>query len=40
VVNISQIATIDKADLSERIGKLQPETIDAIRNGLHLLISR
>ena len=40
VVNVSQVATIDKADLVERIGKLGPATIDLIRSGLQLLFDR
>ena len=40
VVNVSQVATIDKTDLGERIGKLPPATVDLIRSGLHLLFDR
>jgi len=40
VVNVSQVLTIDKSELVERIGKLPPETIDAIRSGLSLLFDR
>ena len=40
VVNVSQVATVDKIDLGERIGKLPPATIDAIRSGLQLLLDR
>jgi len=40
VVNVSQVTTIDKADLVERIGKLPPATIDLIRNGLQLLFDQ
>jgi mRNA interferase MazF len=40
VVNVSQVATVDKVDLAERIGKLPPATVDAIRNGLQLLLDR
>ena len=40
VVNVSQVATVDKTDLAERIGKLPPATVDAIRSGLQLLLDR
>jgi mRNA interferase MazF len=40
VVNVSQVATVDKIDLAERIGKLPPATVDAIRSGLQLLFDR
>jgi mRNA interferase MazF len=37
VVNVSQILTIDKAELVERIGKIPAGTLDAVLNGLELL---
>ena len=37
VVNVSQLLTVDKAELRERIGRLSVNSIDAIRSGLHLL---
>jgi mRNA interferase MazF len=40
VVNITQVATVDKSELVERIGKLSAGTVDAIREGLHLLFDR
>lgn len=40
VVNVSQVATVDKRDLAERIGKLPAGTVDVIRNGLQLLLDR
>ncbi len=40
VVNISQIATVDKAELSEYAGTLSRESIAALRDGLHLLFER
>jgi mRNA interferase MazF len=40
VVNVSQILTVDKAELTERIGKLPASTVDAIRGGLQLLFDR
>ncbi|MGA3187704.1 MAG: type II toxin-antitoxin system PemK/MazF family toxin [Bryobacteraceae bacterium] len=40
VVNVSQVVTVDKADLGERIGKLPPAVVDVIRGGLQLLFDR
>jgi len=40
VVNVSQIFTIDKSELTERLGKLPAATVDAIRSGLQLLFDR
>jgi len=40
VVNVSRILTVDKAELTERIGELPQFTIDAIRVGLNLLFGR
>ena len=40
VVNISQVVTVDKTELVERLGKLSNSKIDAIRQGLHLLLER
>ena len=40
VVNVSQVLTVDKSELVERIGRLPVETVDAIRKGLHLLFDR
>jgi mRNA interferase MazF len=40
VVNVSQVLTVEKADLVERIGKLPAGSIEAIRSGLHLLFDR
>lgn len=37
VVNISQIVTVDKADLVERIGSLPASRIDQIIEGIRLL---
>ena len=39
VVNVSQVLTVDKSELMDRIGKLPPETIEAIRTGLYLLFA-
>ena len=40
VVNVSQVVTVDKAELSERVGRLPSGKVDAIRRGLHLLSDR
>jgi mRNA interferase MazF len=40
VVNVSQILTIDKSELTERIGQLPAATIQSIRTGLQLLFDR
>ena len=37
VVNVSQIFTVDKADLVEKIGTLSPERIRQILDGVRLL---
>ncbi len=40
VVNVSQLATVDKMDLVERIGKLSTGSLDAVCRGLALLFER
>ena len=40
VVNVSQVVTVDKSELSERVGRLSGNAINAIRDGLHLLFDR
>ncbi len=40
VVNVSQLVTVDKIELQQRIGRLSASTIDAIRSGLALLSDR
>ena len=40
VVNVSQLLTVDKAELTEKIGKLHAERVDAIRRGITRLIDR
>lgn len=40
VVNVSQILTIDKTELTRRIGKLPANTMEAIRSGIQLLFDR
>jgi mRNA interferase MazF len=38
VINISQIITVDKADLVEKIGRLSPARIKQIIDGIKLLV--
>jgi mRNA interferase MazF len=40
VVNVSQILTVDKSELMEFLGRLSSSSINAIRDGLHLLFER
>jgi mRNA interferase MazF len=40
VVNISQLLTVDKAELVECIGKLSVTAAGAVRDGLYLLFDR
>ena len=40
VVNVSQILTVDKSELSEYLGELSADAARAVRNGLHLLFDR
>jgi mRNA interferase MazF len=40
VVNVSQLVTVNKADLDEQIGDLPGAKVDAIREGLQLLFER
>lgn len=40
VVNISQILTVDKAELREYIGKVGLAAASAVREGLHMLFDR
>ena len=37
VVNVSQILTIEKSELTHRVGKLPANIVDAIHDGLQLL---
>jgi len=37
VVNVSQILTVNKAELTERVGALRPGTVKAVLTGLDLL---
>jgi mRNA interferase MazF len=38
VVNISQLYTVDKADLVEKIGTLSPDRVQQILDGIYLLL--
>jgi len=38
VVNISQVITVDKEDLTERIGSLSPARMSDVLHGLYLLL--
>ncbi len=38
VVNISQIYTVDKKDLSEKIGTLSPERVQEMLDGMDLIL--
>jgi mRNA interferase MazF len=38
VVNISQIVTVDRAYLTEKIGTLLPQRIREVLDGIHLLV--
>ncbi len=40
VVNVSQVMTVDRSELVDRIGELRGEVIDGIRSGLALLFDR
>lgn len=39
VVNVSQLITIDKSFLSERVGRLSPRLLTAVEDGLRLALS-
>lgn len=38
VANVSQVITVDKAFLVERVGQLKPQTLDQIADGLRLVL--
>jgi mRNA interferase MazF len=40
VVNVSQVYTVDKAELADRIGRLPQPAVDAVLAGLQLLFER
>lgn len=39
VVNVSQMMTIDKTFLTERVGRLNPRLLAAVDDGLRLALS-
>jgi mRNA interferase MazF len=39
VVNVSQVITVDKQRLTERVKKVEPSTMAAIDNGLRLVLA-
>jgi mRNA interferase MazF len=39
VVNVSQIITVDRAFLTERLGRLNSELLTQVENGLRLVLS-
>jgi len=39
VVNVSQVITLDKAYLTERVGKLPPRILATLEEGLRLVLS-
>ena len=39
VVNVSQIVTLDKSFLSERVGKLQPPKLREVDEGIRLVLA-
>jgi mRNA interferase MazF len=40
VVNVSQILTVDKAELAESVGRLSDAAADAVRDGLRMIFDR
>lgn len=40
VANVSQLMTIDKSDLTERIGRLPAPKLDLVFSGIELLLAR
>lgn len=39
VVNVSQVLTLDRAALTERVARLSPSTLEAIDAGLRMVLS-
>ncbi len=39
VINVSQLATIDKTSLIEEIGRLSPEQLESVERGLKLALT-
>jgi mRNA interferase MazF len=40
VANVSQIVTLDKTTLTERVGKLSPATMELVLAGIEIVLSR
>lgn len=40
VVNVSQIVTLDKGSLTERVGKLSKRTLETILDGIDIVLGR
>jgi len=40
VVNVSQVATIDKRQLTERVGRLPKRQMEAVFSGIDLIMGR
>ena len=40
VANVSQIVTLDKADLSERVGKLPKSKLELVLSGIDVVLGR
>jgi mRNA interferase MazF len=38
VVNVTQLFTLDKRDLTERVGELAPESLDLVDHGLRTIL--
>lgn len=39
VANVSQVITVDKSFLTEKVGKLKPQHLESVDNGLRLAMS-
>jgi len=40
IANVSQVVTLDKAHLTERVGKLSRTTVDLVLSGLDVVLGR
>ena len=40
VANVSQIVTVDKAELTERVGKLPKRTLELVLSGIDVVLGR
>jgi mRNA interferase MazF len=40
VANVSQVVTLDKADLTERVGKLSAAKLDLVLAGIDVVLGR